>query len=215
MIWRSIPAACGALLALTVAAEARPITYPGGSMLMLEADEADASVEAIHTLTPRLGVGLRTAWNEAEDWQYQAVVLTSLLYRDNQPHSQGNVFATLGLGAASADVASIGVDISAAAVAILEADWETRRVYVQGALSGRWLDGVDSTVSWRARAGFAPTLAPAGDVQPWLILQLDHEPEAEDPITAKAVLRLFSGPVLGEIGVSQDGAPSAVLWLYF
>lgn len=219
MVWRSmplaIPLACGALVALSAAAQARPVTYPGGNMAMVEVEEDGAMVEVVHTLTPQYGVGVRSSWNDAQDWQMQALVGTALLARDNQPQSQANVFASAGLGVASSDVAAFSDDAKPAAFAMLEADWETRRLYVQGRAYARWLEDIDSTMEWRARAGFAPYLAPAGTLQTWLIAQVDHVPEAKDSIEGRAVVRLFSGPVLFEAGLSESGAANAVLWFYF
>jgi hypothetical protein len=70
-------------------------------------------------------------------------------------------------------------------------------------------------MDWRLRAGVAPVVVPAGGLQPWLIAQLDHDPDAKDPLTPRAVLRLFSGPVLFEAGLSDRGDGNAVLWFYF
>jgi hypothetical protein len=189
-------------------------------MAMLEADETHASAEVAYTLTPQTSIGLISHWDRAHDWQAQALTASILLFRDNQEKSQANVFAQGGLGVAHADLASFGAEDGLFAFATLEADWETRRLYVQGKVSARFVDeavrnGHPAGASWRARAGIAPILVPAGDLQPWLIAQLDHAPDAKDPVTPRAVLRLFSGPMLIEAGVSDKGAANAVFWFYF
>ena len=215
MVWRSLCLAGAALAALTATAHARPVSYPGGNMAMLEADEDGGMVELVHTLTPRFGLGVRSAWNEAQDWQYQGVIATALLARDNQPASQANVFATVGAGVASQDAAALGKGERLALFGVLEADWETRRLYVQAKASGVAIDGVDDTLTWRARAGFAPYLAAPDTWQLWMIAQLDHEPEARRPVAFKGVARLFSGPVLLEASLADGGGVGAAVWFYF
>jgi hypothetical protein len=205
---------------LAPTALARPVSYPGGTMAMLEADDDAAMAEIVHTITPRTGIGLHAEWNEAQDWQAQMLMGSVLVARDNQKQSQANVFAMLGVGVASADVASWGADQAPTLLGVLEADWETRRLYVQAKVRARYVDdavqnGDPTGLDWRVRAGFAPVLAPAGGLQPWLIAQLDHDPDAPDPLTPRAVLRLFSGPVLMEAGLTDRGAANAALWFYF
>jgi hypothetical protein len=215
MVWRSFCLAGAALMALTATAQARPVSYPGGNMAMLEADEDGGVVELVHTLTPRFGLGVRSAWNQDGDLQYQGVVATALLLRDNQPQSQANVFATVGAGVASQDVAAIGKGDRLALFGALEADWETRRLYVQAKASGVSIDGVDETLEWRVRAGFAPYLAVPNTWQLWMIAEVDHQPEASRPVAFKGVARLFNGPVLLEASLAEGGGVGAALWFYF
>lgn len=215
MVWRLIGLAGGVLAALTAPAQARPISFPGGNMAMLDLEEDSATVDLVHTLSPGFGLGLRSAWNAAEDWQYQGLMVAALLARDNQPQSQANIFATVGAGVASDDVAAIGKDDRLALFGALEADWETRRLYVQAKVSGVSIEGVDDTVAWRARTGFAPYLAAPDTWQLWLIAQADHQPEAARPLVFKGVARLFSGPVLLEASLAEGGGAGASLWFYF
>jgi hypothetical protein len=51
-----------------------------------------------------------------------------------------------------------------------------------------------------ARVGYAPYEGDSGDLHTWLMLEIDHRPEDDDPITATPLVRLFKGPLLLEMG---------------
>ena len=207
-------AAAGAAFA-PVGAHARPVTYPGGNMAMLEYKDETVTAETMRTLTPKFAVGWHDEWDHESDWQFHGPMVAGLAHRWNNPDSQGNIFWMAGAGVAWDDVASAGGEAKAAAYAGVEADWENRRFYTQYQARTFWADDIDKTFSQRLRVGVAPYVAEAGALHTWAILQLDHEPEDDHPVTVTPVIRLFKSTVLAEAGVSLEGDGFASLMFYF
>jgi hypothetical protein len=207
-------AAAGAALAPTYS-DARPITYPSGRMAMLEHRDESTMSELVWTLTPNFGVGWHDEWDVESDWQFHGPMVAGLAHRWNMPDAQANIFWMAGAGVAFDDVESVGGDAQPAAYAGIEADWENRRFYTLYQARAFWAEDIDETVSQRLRLGVAPYIAEAGSLHAWAILQIDHEPEEENPVSVSPVLRLFKDTTLVEAGVSLDGDAFASVMLYF
>jgi hypothetical protein len=120
-----------------------------------------------------------------------------------------------GAGVAFDDVASAGGDAQPAAYVGVEADWENRRFYTLYQARAFWAEDIDETFSQRLRLGVAPYVAEAGGLHTWAILQIDHEPEEENPVSVSPVVRLFKDATLVEAGVSLDGDAFASVMFYF
>jgi hypothetical protein len=207
-------AAASAALA-TPHADARPVTYPGGNMAMFEYRDETTMLETTRTLTPKFAVGWHDEWDDEGDWQFHGPMIAGLAKRWNMPDAQGNIFWMAGAGAAFADVASTGGDVKPAAYAGVEADWENRRFYTLYQARGTWAEDIDKTFTQRARFGVAPYVAEAGALHTWAILQIDHEPEDDTPVSVTPVIRLFKGSFLAEAGLSLDGDGFATFMFYF
>lgn len=214
---------CTAFVALAAASaalapsesHARPVTYPGGTMAMVEHWDGTTTFETVRTLTPNFGVGWHDEWDDDGDWQFHGPMIAGLAKRWNMPDAQGNIFWMAGAGAAFDDVASLGGDAKPAAYASVEADWENRRFYTQYQAKGFWAQDIDQTFTQRARLGVAPYVAEAGALHTWAIVQIDHKPEADRPVSVTPVIRLFKGSLLAEAGVSLEGDGFASLMFYF
>ena len=206
--------ATGAALAPTNS-EARPVTYPGGWMEMVEHRDETTMVETMLTLTPHLAVGWHDEWDVESDWQFHGPMVAGLAKRWNMPDAQANIFWTAGVGVAFDDAASVGGDSEPAAYVGIEADWENRRFYTLYQARAFWADDIDRTFSQRARVGVAPYIAEAGQLHTWAILQVDYEPEDDHPVSISPVIRLFQDTTLIEAGVSLDGDAFASLMFYF
>ncbi len=209
----ALAAATAALAPL--GAEARPVTYPSGNMAMAEHRDETTVVETMRTLTPKIAVGWHDEWDDESDWQFHGPMVAGLAKRWNMPAAQANIFWMAGAGVAFDDVASAGGEAQPAAYAGFEADWENRRFYTQYQARGLWAEDIDNTLTQRARVGVAPYIAEAGGLHTWAILQVDHEPEDDRPVSVTPVLRLFSGGLLAEAGVSFDGDAFATFMFYF
>ena len=214
---------CTAFVALAAASaalapaesHARPVTYPGGNMAMIENRDESTTVETMRTLTPAFAIGWHDEWDDEADMQFHGPMIAGLAKRWNMPDAQGNIFWMAGAGVAYDDVASAGPDAKPAAYAAVEADWENRRFYTQYQAKGFWAEDIDETFSQRARLGVAPYVAEAGKLHTWAILQIDHEPEDDHPVSVSPVIRLFKGALLAEAGVSLDGDGFASFMFYF
>jgi hypothetical protein len=214
---------CTAIVALVAASaalaptesHARPVTYPGGNMAMVEHWDGTTAFETVHTLTPHFGVGWHDEWDDDGDWQFHGPMIAGLAKRWNMPDAQANIFWMAGAGAAFDDVASAGGKAKPAAYAGFEADWENRRFYTLYQARAFWAEDIDKTVTQRLRLGVAPYVAEAGALHTWAIVQVDHEPEDSDPVSITPVIRLFKDTTLVEAGVSLDGDAFASLMFYF
>lgn len=207
-----------ALAAIGVAAAtpavARPVSYAGGDMAMIEHRDEATIVEVVHTFTPRFALGWHDEWDNEDDWQFHGPMIAGLAKRWNMPDAQGNVFWMAGAGVAYDDVAAAR-DARPAAYAAVEADWENRRFYTLYQARAFWAEDIDRSVSHRFRVGVAPYVAEAGALHTWAILQVDHEPEDDRPVSVTPLVRVFKGGALAEAGLSLDGDGFATLTFYF
>jgi len=202
-------------LALAPDALARPVTYPGGNMAMLEHRDETSMTETMRTLTPTFAVGWHDEWDDESDWQFHGPMIAGLAKRWNAPDSQANIFWMAGAGAAFDDVASVETAAKPAAYVGVEADWENRRFYTLYQARGFWAEDIERTFSQRLRVGVAPYVAEAGALHTWAILQVDLEAEDDRPVSVTPVLRLFRNTLLAEAGVSFDGDAFASFMFYF
>lgn len=127
-----------------------------------------------------------------------------LLYRKNQKNSQANLYLKSHLGVAFLDKEeSFNSSLS------LAADWETRRWFTSYEAELRYLDeGRESFFQHRGRVGLAPYLADYGSIHTWLMLQVDHNPEAreeENQLILTPLVRFLRGDYLLELGVNSNG----------
>lgn len=198
-----------------VTSDARAVTYPGGRMGMVEHRDESTMVETMLTLTPTFSIGWHDEWDAEGDWQFHGPMVAGLAKRWNMPGAQANIFWMAGAGVAYDDAASLGGSAEPAAYLGFEADWENRRFYTLYQARAFWAENIDRTISLRLRFGVAPYIAEAGQLHTWAILQIDHEPEADNPVSVSPVIRLFRGTTLVEAGVSLDGDAFASLMFYF
>lgn len=180
-------------------ATAKPISYPGGTMLMLESDQSGSSIEVDYTVTSRYAVGL-VARKERGGMDYTTVgpQINLLLSRWNLPDGQGNLYATGGAG-----VTRENGHTDPAAWAGIQGDFETRRIFTMLELSAMTSD-IETTFTQRARVGIAPYVGNYDEINPWLMLQVDHQPDREDTLVFTPLVRVFYGTNLAELGYSSN-----------
>lgn len=186
------------LLLPPLMAVARPVSYADGWMFMQMNDHMEHAAVLHYSPTAYYAVGLRSEYQrEDEDWVH-TLVYNRLLQRWNAADSQGNLYLQSGLG-----MAEHAGDIEPAASVGLEADWESRRLYV--AYENRYLYAgeVEKSFAHKVRFGFAPYLAGYDDLNTWLMVQVDHHPAGRDNVVVTPFVRLFTAEALGEFGVSN------------
>ncbi len=189
-------------------ADARPITYTGGQVLVAEAqaDQWQARYTYSHSFRHSTSVGyvrMDELRNTGElDLGY--VRAAWLARRWNQPTSQGNLFIWGGLGYANTDLGSgVGRHIG------FQADWETRRIYT--AAVSELHDGS----GWRHRndtvsLGVAPFEHDFERTAVWLVGKgMRTTGMIDDKPKAALVLRLFNPSWWLEAGVDSNGKPLA------
>ena len=181
---------------------ARPISYPGGWMVMTENDGIRNAAQLDYTVTPLIAFGARTEYGRDENYQIHTLTMNNRLWRGNYPDSQANIFLMSGLGYAFENG---GSETSPAAFTGIEADWEDRRFFVNYQNKVTYAGDIDREFSQSARIGVAPYIGEAGDLHTWLMIQTDHRPEAGDKFEVTPLVRLFKGTDLLEAGMSNQG----------
>lgn len=180
---------------------------------MVETNAHGTAGEVMYSPTARYSLGARGEYDPSDDATFAFATYNRMLYRHNAPSSQTNLYVRSGVGNAHAHG-----DNGLAGFVGITADWEGRDYMV--AYENRYrADNVNRTndrFEQRFRAGVAPYRVSYEEWQPWLILQVDHVPEADDPVEVSPVLRVFNGgPVLGEFGISNKGSIFSSLTLSF
>ena len=104
---KTLPMILAAALILSVPslAQAKPISYVGGTMVMQENDETGHTISLDYTFSPNYAIGLY-AKKEAggkNDMTTVGPQLNTLIKRWNLPDGQGNIFNMTGLGVSTLD----------------------------------------------------------------------------------------------------------------
>lgn len=184
---------------LAPAADAKPIPYTDGWMVMQENNTKENLFHAVYGLTPSWSAGISDEWFKDKNYWLHSVQGNYLAYRDNEPHAQTNVFLMSGAGAAlKRDHAH------PAGWAGMLADWETRRWYLSYDNNVTYAQTIETSFSQKARAGVAPYVGDYDDLHTWLMLQFEHYPNTHHAFVVTPLIRLFKDNYLGEIGYSSD-----------
>ena len=180
---------------------ARPVSYPSGITLMQMNDTDTNSIHIHYSPTARYSIGYRGEYWRDEKWQFHGLQLNNLLKRWNKPASQSNFYIKSGIGINN----SHNSENDFAAFAGVSLDSEDRRFFTS--YENRLYKAGDNNrfFTQKARIGVAPYIGDYGDLHTWLILQIDHSPEKDDPATITSIIRLFKGEYLAEVGVNEDG----------
>lgn len=199
-----------ALAALTAPASARPVSYAGGWTAMQENNGMYSSLHVHYSPTATDSIGLYVEQNRDMDQTFAGLQYNRLVKRWNAPQSQGNLYLKLGAGAADPFGSA---DAEFGSFAGLAADWETRRLFVSYDVRARDF-GQDESVSHAARVGLAPYVAEFGELHTWAMVQVENNPEADNPVTVTPLLRLFKGPLLVEAGYTLEEEEFLLNWTW-
>lgn len=193
----------GILISLT--AQARPVSYPTGWTGMLQ-NNGDANSAHIHySPTAKISFGYKYEhWRDA-GYDIHALQMNNLLKRWNKRDSQANIYLKSGVGIADDKSASFDSDTNAAGFSGIAIDWEDRRYFTS--YENRYTHAGDFGDSFiqSARVGIAPYIGDYGDLHTWLMLEVKHDPEGENPVTVTPLVRLFKDVHLVEAGISNHG----------
>ncbi len=143
-------------------------------------------------------------WRDGE-YSIQAVQMNNLLKRWNNPDSQANLYIKSGIGVAYSDKGAFDHETDLAAFTGVATDWENRRFFIS--YENRYTDAgkIDDFFMQSARVGVAPYIGEYGDLHTWLMVQVDHKPEARDHVTITPMVRLFKDVHLAEFGMNNKG----------
>ena len=186
-------------------ANARPVSYPTGwtAMLMNDGDKNSAHVH--YSPTAKTSVGYKFEYWRDKEFTLNAVQMNNLLKRWNEKHSQANLYLKSGLGIAYSDAGDFDGETSAAGFTGIAADWENRRFFTS--YENRYTEAgeIDDFYQQSARVGWAPYEGDYGDLHTWLMLQVEHMPEADNNFTVTPLVRLFKDVHLLEAGMNNRG----------
>ncbi len=195
----------GALMTLSVvgmapSAQAKPLSYVGGTMVMQENDETGHTLSIDYTLDPHYAVGLY-AKKEVGGKEFETIgpQVNTLIKRWNLEGGQGNIFNMTGVG-----VSRFHGDDEFSAWSSILADYETRRVFTSYEMRLMYAGDIESSVWQRARVGVAPYVANYDDLNTWLMLQVDDHPAKDETIVVTPLVRFFYKTTLVEAGYSSN-----------
>ena len=186
---------------------ARPVSYEGGWTVIEETDRQSTALWVHKTLNPRLSLGVRSEWDRKQDVVLNGVQATYLVNRWFGENYQANLYAFGGAGAATGVETRAGITRPAVFAGLL-ADWETRRLFVSYRARALEAGAADATFMQAARIGVAPYEGDTGDLHTWVMIEVDHRPDNDDPVGVTPLLRFFKGAALFEAGWSvTDNEP--------
>ena len=199
-----------ALLILSIlinmaSAEARPVSYPGGWTGVTMNDGERSSLYVHYSPSSKYSLGYKFEYWRDGEYAISALQVNNLLERWNDSNYQGNLYLKSGIGFAYSDQDRFDGEVEMAVYTGITVDWESRRLFAR--YGNRYMEAgaIDEFFMQSIRIGVAPYLGDYGDLHTWLMLDIDHKPEHDSPITATPLLRFFKGFHLMEIGLSTRG----------
>lgn len=184
---------------------ARPVSYPGGWTFMTMNDGDKNTAHLHYSPTAKTSLGYKFEYWRDKEFTLNAVQMNNLLKRWNQKDSQANLYLKSGLGVAYSDDSDFDGETSAAGFTGIAADWENRRFFTS--YENRYTEAgeIDDFYQQSARVGFAPYEGDYGDLHTWLMLQVEHMPEADNNFTVTPLVRFFKDVHLLEAGMNTRG----------
>lgn len=168
-------------------AEAKPISYVNGLMVMQENDETGYTLNIDYTFDPNYAIGLYAKKeHEGDEFTTFGPQLNTLIKRWNLPDGQGNIFNMTGAGLSYYE----GQYHPSAWTSFL-ADYETRRIFTSYEARFMYVDNVETSVWQRARVGVAPYKANYDDLNTWFMVQVDHHPAKDETLVVTPLVRFF------------------------
>ena len=188
------------LLAFTHIAEAKPISYVDGFMVMQENDETGNTLSLDYTIDPKLALGLYSKKeNGGKEFRTIGPQANTLIKRWNMPDGQANIFNMTGAG-----VSRYHNDDEFSAWTGILADYETRRIFTSYEARLMYAGDIEKSAWQRARVGVAPYIAGYDDLNTWLMVQVDHHPAKDKTIVVTPLVRFFYKTTLVEAGYSSN-----------
>ncbi|KRP08722.1 MAG: hypothetical protein ABS13_06075 [SAR86 cluster bacterium BACL1 MAG-121128-bin56] len=171
--------------------ESRPISYSGGSTLMLKSNAMQNSAYYHYSPSYKFSIGIEQVKDKYFDADYSYLRLTYLLNRKNTQHSQRNLYLQSGISSDGVDHYFYGV----------HGDWETRRLFSGFGYKETQTASLDYAEKY-LQLGVAPYIGEYGDLHTWLMVKAKHD-ELTNEWNTYPVLKLFKGNALMEIGYTD------------
>lgn len=182
-------------LVLSVSSEARPVSYPGGWVSMVQYRPDVYQAHAHYSPTARYSWGYMGIQSTHTQTSFHGVQFHYLAKRWNRPNSQANVYAMTAAGVQSTSRARY----DGATIHGVSMDWENRRYFTRYTARVHTHDG---EAQHTGRVGIAPYIGDYGDLHTWLMLQV--EVMGQDTAIVP-LIRWFRSMHLVELGVHPNG----------
>lgn len=185
--------------------QARPVSYPGGWTAMLMNDGNSNSAHIHYSPTAKTSVGYKFEYWRDDEFTLNAIQMNNLLKRWNKTNSQANLYLKSGVGIAYSDSNTFDNKTNTAGFTGFAADWENRRYFISYENRYTHAGNIGDFYQQSTRIGWAPYEGDYGDLHTWLMLQVNHMPEADDTITITPLVRFFKDVHLLEVGLNNRG----------
>ncbi|MBL6785558.1 MAG: hypothetical protein ISQ32_04575 [Rickettsiales bacterium] len=193
---------------VSLSANARPISYSGGTTLMQKNGPVKNSLHIHYSPTFKYSIGYKADYFREDKIALNGIQLNYLVNRVNKKGSQGNIYLKSALGDANQSGKNELYGFLGFA-----ADFETRKYFISYENSYYKSKQIISNFEQNIRLGIAPYVANYGHLHSWLMVEFKYNAENEnDKMIVTPLIRLFKGPYLGEIGVSSN---KKLLFNYF
>lgn len=204
--------ATGLLVACSPGARAHPVSFVGSTVVWTSNQPQQSRLHLNFTSQPWLAFGM--TYDRIDQPEGTANIaypqVNVLAQRWNLSEAQANIYFTGGLGYGDfRNRTRLAGEVS------LTLDYETRSEFVMlmaervHLLESRDFDHV------MLKTGLAPYLADYGELQNWLMLEIDWRPYQEEPWMVTPLFRFFYRNVLWELGSSLRGDWMLNLMVHF
>lgn len=189
-------------------ANARPISYSGGTTIMQKNGPVKNSLHIHYSPSFKYSVGYKADYFKKDKIALNGIQLNYLIDRVNKKGSQANIYLKSAIGNANQSGNNELYSFLG-----LAADFETRKYFISYENAYYKSKEIISNFEQNLRLGVAPYVANYGHLHSWLMVEFKYNAENEnDKMIVTPLIRLFKGPYLGEIGVSSD---KKLLFNYF
>jgi hypothetical protein len=187
------------------AVHAQMVSAPDMGFLRTELTRDMLYAEAGYSITPVLAVG--PAWYRIDGpggptLDAFTANVNRLVWRQNNPGSQANLYLGAGAGGLLVDKTSE----EAVGAGLIQADWENRRWHVMYQGQALFNDRRFNLMNI-VHAGWAPWIADYDAVAPWIYLRGGHTTGRDAEVNFGATLVLMYKNILVEAGADTHGNP--------
>jgi hypothetical protein len=193
------------IFSLLGTAWSHPVIYQRGWALNSSNMGQFSNNYVMYSPTNRIAVGV-DHWRFTEENSHHEAGLfkmNHLLWRDNSPNYQANIYLHGGLGGLNLKRDKPGTH--GFYMGGVEADWETRTLYVSAKHYQFHAPSKLDIFMTQARVGFAPFEADYKQLQSWFMVQAMVIDELQEKVMITPMLRFFYRNVLWEMGSSTRG----------
>lgn len=177
------------ILVLAVNIEARPISYSGGSTIMIKSDSLSNSTYFHYSPSFKYSIGIENTNNKIFKDNKNYIRFTYLLNRKNALNSQRNLYFQSGIDVGNKNNHFYGA----------HGDWETRRWFAGFGYKNIQSKTNNDYENKYIQFGVAPYIGDYGDFHTWLMVKTRKSSLTKNTSTYP-ILKFFSGDALVEIG---------------